>query len=237
MASVKAMLGDAVARLFFHEWTITAAREVSPHFRRIELTGEDLREAHGAGDKVQVMIPGTGPRTYTPFAPDRERGAVSLLVYLHGEEPGAQWGRAAAAGERVRVFGPRGSLPFSTLAPAVVLFGDETSFAAARALRELRGPEAPLSFVFEVTHADEAETVLAELDVGPRTLVRRGPDHLLAVERQLRAALARHAGADLVLCGNARSIQSLRAALKASPAPHARQKVKAYWSPGKRGLD
>ncbi|WP_434416120.1 siderophore-interacting protein [Nannocystis pusilla] len=164
MASVKAMLGDAVAKLFFHEWTITAAREVSPHFRRIELTGENLREAHGAGDKVQVMIPGTGPRTYTPFAPDPGRGAVSLLVYLHGEEPGAQWGRAAAAGERVRVFGPRGSLPFSTLAPAVVLFGDETSFAAARALRELRGPEAPLAFVFEVTHADEAEAVLAELE-------------------------------------------------------------------------
>ncbi|MFY0541979.1 hypothetical protein [Nannocystis pusilla] len=108
MASVKAMLGDAVAKLFFHEWTITAAHEVSPHFRRIELTGENLREAHGAGDKVQVMIPGTGPRTYTPFAADRERGAVSLLVYLHGEEPGAQWGRAAAGASACACSGREG---------------------------------------------------------------------------------------------------------------------------------
>ncbi|PCC67272.1 NADPH-dependent ferric siderophore reductase, contains FAD-binding and SIP domains [Nannocystis exedens] len=236
MASVKAILGDAIAK-FFPEWTIAAVRQVSPHFRRIDLTGDNLRAPHDAGDKVQVWIPGAGARTYTPFSHRPERGAVSLLVYLHGEEPGAQWGRAAAVGERVRVFGPRGSLPFATLGPAVVLFGDETSFAAARALRELRGPAAPLSFVFEVTHADESEAVLAELDVGPRTLVPRGEGHLVEVERRLRAALDRHAGADLVLCGNARSIQTLRAALKAAPAPHGRQKVKAYWAPGKRGLD
>ncbi|WAS89868.1 siderophore-interacting protein [Nannocystis punicea] len=237
MASVKAVLGEAVAKLLFPEWTIAAARQVSPHFRRIELTGEALRKQYGAGDKVQVMISGAGPRTYTPFAHEPERAAVSLLVYLHGEEPGAQWGREAAVGDRVRVFGPRGSLPFPSLTGPVVLFGDETSFAAARALRELRGPAAPLSFVFEVTDPAESEAVLAELEVGPRTLVRRGEGHLLEVERELRAALGRHAGADLVLCGNARSIQSLRAALKAAPAPHARQKVKAYWSPGKRGLD
>ncbi|MDC0718976.1 siderophore-interacting protein [Nannocystis bainbridge] len=237
MASVTAMLSEAVAKLFCDEWTIAGVRQVSQHFRRLDLSGEALRKPHGAGDKVQVMISGTGPRTYTPFSHRPEQGAVSLLVYLHGEEPGARWGREAAVGARVRVFGPRGSLPFASLGSSVVLFGDETSFAAARALRELRGAAAPLAFVFEVTDPAESEAVLAELDVGPHALVRRGADHLAEVERQVRAALARHAGADLVLCGNARSIQSLRAALKADPPPHGRQKVKAYWSPGKRGLD
>ena len=51
------------------------------------------------------------------------------------------------------------------------------------------------------------------------------------------ATIARSPGADLVLTGNARTIQALRADLKQAPAVHAKQRVKAYWSPGKRGLD
>jgi hypothetical protein len=53
----------------------------------------------------------------------------------------------------------------------------------------------------------------------------------------VRAALGRQPGSHLVLTGHAQMIQSLRASIKASPAPHAGQKVKAYWADGKRGLD
>jgi len=237
MASLKSFLTDAVGKLVFRECTLTAATSLAPHFRRLELRGEHLRgPAYHAGDKLQVLVPGVGPRTYTPFAHDPERGLVSIVVYHHGDEPGAQWGHRIAVGDALRVFGPRGSLPLAALAPAVVVFGDETSFGLARALHELRGP-AGLQCVFEVHDLDEPSRVLTSLELGDAELVPCTDDILPELDRRLRAALARNPGADLVLTGNARRIQALRAALKAAPAVHARQKVKAYWSPGKRGLD
>jgi hypothetical protein len=49
--------------------------------------------------------------------------------------------------------------------------------------------------------------------------------------------LARFPASTLVLTGSAQSIQHLRAAMKARPISNVVQKVKAYWSAGKRGLD
>lgn len=236
---LKKALGDVLGRWLFREVTIASVREVSPRFRRLLLSGDSLQKApFTAGDKVQVILD-EGARTYTPFAFNAAQGAMSLLVYLHGNSPGARWGRQAAAGQSVRIFGPRGSLPLPSLEGPVVLFGDETSLAVARALREQRGPTAPLSFVFEVSNEDEAQAALEELGLtGASFAVRsRGDEHLNEIEERVRVALETHPGASLVLTGKATSIQALRSALRAHPAGHARQKVKAYWATGKRGLD
>src|SRR5262245_43567063 len=126
MASLKAFLSG----LFLDELTLTEARQVSPHFRRLGFSGPSLREKGcQAGDKVQVMLPGVGSRTYTPFAFDPNLGKFEFLVYLHGEEPGAVWGRSVALGDRVHVFGPRRSVSFAGISGDVTLVGDETSFA------------------------------------------------------------------------------------------------------------
>lgn len=238
MPSVKAFLGDAIGRLLFHPLTVERARRVTLHFRRLTLVGESLRgDACGPGDKLQIQITGVGPRTWTPFAHDPTRGAVDILAYHHGgEAPGADWAHNASQGEQVRVFGPRGSLPFASLAGPVVLFGDETSFAAARALRDIH-PEAGL--VFEATDRDEADTVLGDLALSAHTVVERRPDdaHRPELHQHLRDRLAAHPGATVVLTGNAASILAARADLKAHKALYAAQKVKAYWAPGKRGLD
>lgn len=244
MASVKTVLGDLVGRLLFREAVVTGVRDVSPRFRRLTLAGKDLTGiACSPGDKVQLYLPSGDMRTYTPFAYDGARGEYQLLVYLHapdGDTPGASWGRSVAAGARVRLFGPRGSLPLTSLTGPVILFGDETSFAVARTLGE-RASAGPASLVFEVTDAAESRRVLDDLGVGGCELVarREADGHLPAVSERLRAALAANPGAQLVLTGRAQSIQQVRAALKAQPAAPggAGQKVKAYWSVGKRGLD
>jgi hypothetical protein len=56
---------------------------------------------------------------------------------------------------------------------------------------------------------------------------------------EIYAAVAKLARADarLALTGKAQSIQALRSRLKAQPALFGKQKTKAYWSVGKRGLD
>lgn len=226
MASLKAFLG----KLMFPELRVARAEAITPSFRRLTLAGESLKKvSFTPGDKVQVSLD-EGARTYTPFAFDAARGSLDLLVYAHGDTPGARWGRTVAEGDLVRVFGPRGSIALAALAGPVVVFGDETSFALARALLDRHASPRPL---FEVTNVAESNAVLAALGVTADLVERRDGDaHLAEVDAQLRS----RSGATLVLTGKAQSIQSLRARLKARPAFSA-QKVKAYWAPGKRGLD
>lgn len=241
MASIKAMLEDAVGSLFFNSLTVVQARAVTPRFQRLVCSGDWLRRGGcSPGDKLQVMLPGVGTRTYTPFAFDAAAGQLELLVYLHAKEPGAEWGRQARAGDRVRVFGPRGSLPLAGIAPPVVLFGDETSLGVARSLVQ-HGVCAPeeVALIFEVASRDETAAVLADLKLTGGELVARGGsgEHAAEVEERVRAALTRLGARTLLLTGNAQSIQKLRAGLKRRPVPGVSQKVKPYWSIGKRGLD
>lgn len=227
MASLKAFLG----KLLTPELEISSAETVAPGFRRITLEGETLRgAAFTPGDKVQVVLEG-GTRTYTPFAFDAARGAFDLLVYVHGDTPGSTWGRGAKTGQRIHVFGPRGSIALDALTAPVVVVGDETSFAVARAQRD-RG-EAPAP-IFEVTSVAESSAALAALGLAADLVARApGDAHLGELEAQVRA---RKVGCSLVLTGKAQTIQALRARLRERP-PFAAQKTRAYWAPGKRGLD
>jgi NADPH-dependent ferric siderophore reductase len=240
MASLKSLLRNTLGQLVFKELSVEAVRDVSAHFRRLRVSGESLRSAGcAAGDKVQVMVPEAGPRTYTPFSHDAASGSMELLAFVHGDTPASRWARQLSQGARFRAFGPRGSLPLAALRGPVVLFGDETSFAAAKALHDVRGDDDGLALIFESTQRDEAALVLRDLGLEQHALVPRqiGDSHLDAVESHVRDALARLTGAQLVLTGHAQSIQALRARLRARPAAHTGQKVKAYWADGKAGLD
>lgn len=240
MASFQARVRDTFSRLVFPEMTVNAVRDVSPHFRRVRVSGPGLQNVSvSAGDKLQIMILEAGPRTYSPFAHDPSAGTVDLLVYVHADTAADDWFRSVTPGVRFRALGPRGSLALSSLSGPVVLFGDETSFGVAASLVGARGASDGLSFVFECSQPDEARSVLSDLGIAGFEVVarREARAHVAAVEGGIRAALARHPGSHLVLTGHAQMIQSLRASLKASPAPHAGQKVKAYWADGKRGLD
>lgn len=228
MASLKAFLG----KLLTTELVISTTETLAPGFRRLTLEGETLRgAAFTPGDKVQVVLEG-GTRTYTPFAFDAAKGTFDLLVYAHGDTPGARWGRAAKAGERIHVFGPRGSIALDALTGPVVVVGDETSFAVARAQLDHGKAPAP---VFEVSNIAESSAALAALGL-EADLVARAPGdaHLDALEAKVRAS--GKGGHSLVLTGKAQTIQALRARLRERP-PFVAQKTKAYWAPGKRGLD
>jgi hypothetical protein len=80
--------------------------------------------------------------------------------------------------------------------------------------------------------------VLADLGFRASVVQRQAERaHLADLEAQLRAALAQHADATLVLTGHAQMIQAIRARLKERPVSFRGQKVKAYWADGKKGLD
>ncbi|RKI72820.1 siderophore-interacting protein [Corallococcus sp. AB049A] len=236
MANAKAMLGSMLGRFLFTDAKVTQVRDVSRAFRRIDCEGPALRgQAWTPGDKVQVFLPGLGMRTYTPLSWDEARGATAFLMYLHGDSPGAKWGRDVRTGDTVQFFGPRRSVALESGDAPVVLFGDETSFAVAHAFRT--GAKRDVTPVFEVTHREDCAPALHELGFDGHDVERTAGDaHLAQVHERLREALRANPGATLVMTGRAQSIQALRSRLRGE-GDRTTPKVKAYWAVGKAGLD
>lgn len=224
------------------QWLMRPARiaeveTLSPRFRSIELEGDALKGvAWTIGQKIQVAM-GTGlsARTYTPMWWDPEKGRTRLLAFAHGNGPGSRWVGGLRQGDICWFFGPRRSLDLSARKAPTVLFGDETSFGVASALHG--GPQLDGAvYVFEASDATEADSVLAAIGLGSATLIVRSADdaHLPAVEAELlRFAASSH----FVLTGKASSIQRTSRALKAAGVAASRMSTKAYWAPGKTGLD
>ncbi len=217
---------------------VAAVETLSPHFRLVDLQGEALRNVDWvAGQKVQVSM-GTGlsARTYTPMSWALDRGRTRLLAFGHGDAPGSRWASGLRVGDACQFFGPRRSLDLSGLEAPLVLFGDETSFGLAAALRASPRAGSVIS-VFEASDVAESRLVLEAVGLGPATLIERtaADAHLAAVEAEMVRLAA--SGAHFVLTGKASSIQRVSQGLKAVGVGSARVKAKAYWAPGKIGLD
>ncbi|ADO72535.1 siderophore-interacting protein [Stigmatella aurantiaca] len=237
MASVKAIIGSALGRFVFHDASVVGIRDVAPRFRRVDLEGPALQGIRWeAGDKVQVFLPETGMRTYTPLSWDAQKGATAFLIYLHGEAPGAVWGRTLQQGTRVQFFGPRRSVSLGDSSAPLLFFGDETSFGVAHALKQAHA-QRDLTCVFEVTRRADCAEALREFGFEDSDVERSAGDaHLAEVHERLKGVLQARKEARLVLTGKAQSIQALRARLRSEGLPSPTQ-VKAYWSVGKTGLD
>lgn len=233
-------LESALTRLFMKRATVTRVQVLSEHFRRFTLSGDALRDVRWTpGQKVQVAVGGWAYRTYTPLTWDATRGETELVVFLHGEAPGAAWGRTLKEGDECTLFGPRQSLDLASLERPALLFGDETSFGLACALRSAPGGSDRVRLLFEVTDLQEAKAVVSELGLADAVLVERKPNdaHLPEVE----AVATTYARTDQlrggVLSGKAPSLQFVNKQLRSLGLTGLRTQNRAYWAPGKVGLD
>ena len=217
---------------------VAAIKTFSPHFRLVDLEGEAFRNvAWTVGQKVQMSM-GSGliARTYTPMSWDASRGRTRLLTFSHGDGPGSRWATGLREGDTCQCFGPRRSLDLSGLGSPWVLFGDETSFGLAAALRD-SSQAAGATQVFEVSDVAESRPVLQAIGLGQAPLIERiaNDAHLAAVEAEISRLAA--SSAHFILTGKASSIQRVSRALKAAGVTSSRIKSKVYWAPGKSGLD
>lgn len=237
MASGKGFFMDALGRLLLRESRVTSVRSVGAGFVSIELTGASLRGAEWVpGDKVQALLPSIDVRTYTPLRWDAAAGTTELLVFRRaGDTPSVAWTRSVAVGDPLRFAGPQRSLRAPSDRP-VVLFGDETSFAVAKALASSL-PAGRVACVFEVASRADCDPVLAELGLTDAVTLQRSDAgaHLSAAAERLRDAVARKPGAEVVMTGCAQSIQGVRERLRAAGTKPGTSK--AYWSAGRVGLD
>ncbi|XYI00702.1 siderophore-interacting protein [Sorangium sp. So ce1128] len=186
-----------------------------------------------------MALGGWAFRTYTPMSWDVISGSTQLLLFLHGEAPGAAWGRALKVGDSCALFGPRDSLDLNALERPALLFGDETSFALAHAMRFTRRGAADVRMVFEVTSKKVSESVLGHLGITNADVFERTSDesHLSGIESVAADHVQARSIKSCALSGKASSIQRLNKRLRSLGLSSRQIRTRAYWAPGKEGLD
>lgn len=231
------LLESAMFRLFTRPARVLDIEDLGGAFRLVSLGGEAMRGvAWNPGDKVQLQLGGWVQRTYTPIAWDAQAGRTRILVHLHGEGPATQWARALREGDDCVLFGPRKSLDLAPQGRPVILFGDETSLGVAAALSTV-APAAQL--LFEVSSLADAMPAIDRLGMqGARVLARLDNDwHYAGLTKELAALLRANPDADVILTGKAGSIRHLGQFLRRENLGRGRRQNKAYWAPGKTGMD
>jgi len=165
MTSLTEFVSNAIEKLFFRSAIVAESKALAGHFREVTLTGEGLKSVSWIpGQKVQFHLGNLVARTYTPMAWDAAAGMARFLFFLHGNGPGAEWTARLKPGDACQLLGPRDSLGFTGIKTPALFFGDETSIAAAQALRSTQGNE-ETRFFLEVSSLVESEEVLRCLDL------------------------------------------------------------------------
>jgi ferric-chelate reductase (NADPH) len=215
---------------------IAAIERIGDQFRLIDIVAKGCRGVNWQpGIKLKIGIGDSETRTYTPIAIDAQSGRVRILAYIHGHSPASQWAEAVAVGDKTCTSPPGSSVNLDELNSSAVFFGDETSFGTAKSLQSYLGADCPAYCVFEVRQPPQAAAVAERLELANVTLVQICEDgsHLGEVARRLQKAMADLTTSHLVLTGNGRSIQTVRAALHANNIAKIEYLIKAYWTPKK----
>ncbi|MFA4938137.1 siderophore-interacting protein [Brevundimonas sp.] len=183
--------------LKFRTLTVASVQDLTPAYRRVVLTGDDLDSfvSLGFDDHVKIfpvaegrapVLPTVGPdgpvfpeprpvaRDYTPRAHDPAGRTLTLdFVVGHGG-PATDWAMTAKVGSILGVGGPRGSFIVPTDFADHVLIGDETALPAiARRLEELPGG-VRAHVVVEVEDADQTLSFDSAAEVSVTWSVRDG---------------------------------------------------------------
>ena len=240
MPTLSNILSDAVVKLLFRPVTITDVEAVGDDFRLLSVQGPGLRGVKNTpGQTVQIYVGNLTKRAYTPMDLDPNAGSARFLFYLHGKGPASVWVASAKVGDSCQVMRPKDSIDFEAFKGPTLFFGDETSLASAQALERSRGQAHAPRYVFEVSSPAQADLILQRFRVSQVSLVRKHEDgsHLANVVSQMAEQAGRMQSPQWIFTGQARSIQRVQQGLKQAGISLAGSKVKAYWSPGKNGLD
>ncbi|HWW70316.1 MAG TPA: siderophore-interacting protein, partial [Duganella sp.] len=93
--------------------------------------------------------------------------------------------------------------------------------------------------LFEVSRPADTAAAIERLEMQGAMLCTRLEDdgHFTELEARLAALLRAHPEAEVVLTGRAGAIQRMGKLLKQENVAAGRRQSKAYWAPGKTGLD
>lgn len=235
-------LSETARRLLFRAGTVTSITTIHPHMRQFRIADESLRGLHWqAGQHIRLSLSKGLPllRTYTVRHYDSEQGSIDIWIMLHGEGPGCQWANTVKEGETVAFLGPTGSfvLP-AEAAPYYLFVGEETAAVSFQIMLETLPEHATVLGCLE-TRAPGEEVPGASSHQLP--WVYRGETSALSSALLLKAVQSLELPASpglAFLAGEARTCQAVRRHLIAERHwPRTAIHVKAFWTPGKTGMD
>jgi NADPH-dependent ferric siderophore reductase len=224
MSSVKGKL-LRLGTAFLRRASVVACTDVGSGFRHITLRSDAPRPAPGT--KLQLLLPSDDVRTYTPVASGADE--LVLLAWKHAGGPGARWVSTVAVGSELFFAGPQRSLDLPK--GPVVIVGDETSVAVAASYAAERAEQ--VHTILQGSSPDELRTAAESLGLRPTHVAGRGDTN--AVVEAVVAVHASAPSATVGLTGGSELIVAVRDALRARGIRNI--KTKAYWIPGKTGLD
>lgn len=182
----------------FREMTVLRVQDITPHVRRITLTGKDLKRFDCDSLHVRLLFPPEGlaepewprpgrngrpvwppeerrpaQRVYTIRRIDADAGEMDIDFVMH-EVPGiaSGWAADARAGTIVGLIGPGGR----EMAPAdwVLLAGDETAIPAMARILETLPPATRGLALIEAEDVNEVQDLAHPPGVTVRWLFRNG---------------------------------------------------------------
>jgi NADPH-dependent ferric siderophore reductase len=240
MPTLSAYLSSTVEKLLFRPMRVLESEIVGGQFRLVRVQGEAFEGvAWTPGQAVQFYVGSFTKRSYTPMDVDADAGSARFLFHLHGGGPAAKWAETLQVGDTCQVMRPKDSLDFKSIQGDAIFFGDDTSFAAAHALQSCSQNGTGQSYFIEVCDLDAAKAVASRLELEKAILIQQTSDdaHLAAVLERLAEGAAELQLPQWVFTGKARSIQTLQKSLKTKGIALGRSQVRAYWSPGKTGME
>lgn len=195
--------------------TVSAVEDITPTYRRITFTGDDLAtfQSLSPEDHIKVALPepdATSPnlpeqgpeglyypegrkrpelRDYTPlrFSPEDKELVVDFV--LHGDGPASNWATRAEAGHQVGILGPRGSHIIEDVFDWYLLIGDETVIPSITRHLAEASPEKTYAVFIEVNGPDDEQELTSPANVEVTWVYRNGakPGTTTALEEAVRA--------------------------------------------------
>ena len=212
---------------------VARVEDISPNFRSVTFTGDSLADFTSLSfdDHVKFILGGDAPtpvmRDNTPRRYNAATGELTIEFALHGDGPAANWAAQAAAGQRVTIAGPRGSMIVPIDWDWHLFVGDETALPAiARRLEELPAG-AKATVLAQVEEADR-RTFESAADVTVQWA--HSADELIEAVRSMQLP----SGAGYAWCaGEARAMAAVRRVLVEDKG-HDRYAIRAaaYWKQG-----
>jgi NADPH-dependent ferric siderophore reductase len=229
-------------RRFGRAWTfeVVDAYDVNPRMRRVVYTAPDLEElSYKPGQEIIMLLPGEdGPerRHYTIRSLDRAAGRLDVDFVLHGDSPAGRYCRAAKAGDKLTVLGPRGRHVLKDGADWRLFIGDETAIPAIFGMLETLPQGAPATALIEISGDVDKQALKSEGDVKLVWLARDAPAGQSDVLAKAVEELQLPAGTGHVYTlGETAIIRRIRQGLIARGVPKEAISAEGYWRPGRIG--
>jgi NADPH-dependent ferric siderophore reductase len=215
----------------------------APRLRRITLAGpglEGLTWLPGQHVRLQVSdAPGAVDwlvgtlRTYSVW--DYHGKTMDLIVYDHGDGPGATWARTVTPGDELMLMKPQGDFTPADPAAYHLFAGEETAQVAYGPMIRALPAGARVFACLEVDTPDERLDLGRPDDV--RWTYREGRADSSLVDAVRALDLPPEPGV-AYLAGEARTIQRIRRHLvEERNWPRRSVRTKPFWTPGRKGLD